>query len=687
MNNVDDKSGLAKEVLRKEIVQVLKNRHKGKKMKTVRKEEKQGKWFNPFIFVLVVIAITGLLGCENQVATKRGSVSGLVLDTAGNRVVGALVRSHRSLYGAETNEDGFYEFTSLDEGSHRLTVEQNGFYIASRTIEIGYGEVVNGINLEVEPLPEMITWSISGRTRDSAVIDISCKEAMSVQVLYREQYSMVTQSEPTVSATSHQIKLSNLFTSAKYLFSIEGVTADGRRYKSSEGSFNTIPREDLAGAPDMPSDFTVSQGLNGPVLNWSYKGLDPVKGFRLYKGTAGNSVTLIANEDEIFGAQFSYPDSLVVPGQLYQYAIQAVDLDGNVSSLTNKLSIFPAGKLTEDVVWKASYSPISINGDIWVPAGKTLTIEPGVIVKFSESDNARMGYNPEKCEFIVEGQLTASGTQDLPIKFISGSALPSRSDWNGIRVVSGADQKQTELHSVEISGAEEAVAVYESPVSISNLVSRYNSIGLGMHGASATTCIGLQFYDCETGFLAENTWNCAISSVIVNGAVDGIYLRGNSNFRLTDFDVRGTTENGLRAEDRLSPYVRGGVIQSEKVGFLMRGATGDYQFLTIDAQNGVVVDGADVSNLRNCILVNYQNPGSGNGIEEKTLGRSYPYNNIFNFAVETLNCDQNGGPIINADPHFVSIAGIASDYHLKNDSPILTSSDAKSQPGAYGLWR
>ncbi|RKY57263.1 MAG: hypothetical protein DRP95_07185 [Candidatus Latescibacterota bacterium] len=61
-----------------------------------------------------------------------------------------------------------------------------------------------------------------------------------------------------------------------------------------------------------------------------------------------------------------------------------------------------------------------------------MTIEPGTEMVFKANwDDQHGGYDPEKCELIVEGTLEANG-----VTFKSGSGSPSNSDWQGIRVLS-----------------------------------------------------------------------------------------------------------------------------------------------------------------------------------------------------------------------------------------------------------
>ncbi len=653
-----------------------------------------GAWFAEKRVILVRTALAVALflllfmaaGCENQVQTKRGSVNGSVRDTKQNAISGAMITSHRSLFKAETDENGRFEFTSLDVGTHRLSVERNGYYLASKTVEIAYGEVLEGVAIQIEPLDKMITHAVAMREGTRVVIDVSCREPMSILIGWREIAGARIQLPPTEVKASHQIVLTNLFPGSNYLYDLQGTTADGRRYSAESGSFKAVPYGDIPGAPQTISVLNVGQGMTGPVLSWSYEGQDPLQGFRVFRGENDGLLSQIQNEQNVFAVQTSLIDDTVIPGRIYRYAMQSVDLDGNVSSMSAVVSIMPGGKISEDLVWKKSWSPISINGDLIIPAGRTLSIEPGCVIRFAAADNGKSGYRPAMCEMVVEGTLLAEGTEAEPIRLISASAVPSRADWDGIRIVSTQSQQQTVLKYIEISGAERGLTLYNAPASVQNFSARYCQTGFSIQGASGTVLTEMAFNDCTTAFTAESTWYCSAENIKVSKCTDGIRLAGNSFFSLSRFDVRNITESALMVSDSAQPKVRNGLIQSLQIGFNIGAAGGDFQYLTIDAGNGVLVEGALLPLIRNCIIVNRRTPGTGYGINEKmtTASRSYPYNNIYGFLQPTNSCDQLGGPVINLDPLFAGGNSESFNYALSANSPLLTSSDKNGQPGAYG---
>ena len=77
--------------------------------------------------------------------------------------------------------------------------------------------------------------------------------------------------------------------------------------------------------------------------------------------------------------------------------------------------------VTTNVTWKAEDNPHYIKNTISVNKGVTLTIEPGVEMKFTTG-----------AKLIIKGTLKAIGTEDDPISFTSNGTTPVRGIWEGI---------------------------------------------------------------------------------------------------------------------------------------------------------------------------------------------------------------------------------------------------------------
>ena len=84
-------------------------------------------------------------------------------------------------------------------------------------------------------------------------------------------------------------------------------------------------------------------------------------------------------------------------------------------------------------VWK-KYSTVNVTGHVFVPAGKTLTIEEGVEIIIATGG---VDANKTKIEFIINGNLYAVGTKSAPVKFTIPAAERTAANtfgraWGGI---------------------------------------------------------------------------------------------------------------------------------------------------------------------------------------------------------------------------------------------------------------
>ena len=126
----------------------------------------------------------------------------------------------------------------------------------------------------------------------------------------------------------------------------------------------------------------------------------------------------------------------------------------------------PIGKpvttdIIEDETWDRSYPFIAVKANITVMPGITLTILPGVIVKFKY-----------RTSLSVEGTLNASGTYFRPIKFIPKADDPGTLDWQGVRFQN--DSVDSIMNYVKVQYADGGIATWGASPSITNCSLEYN---------------------------------------------------------------------------------------------------------------------------------------------------------------------------------------------------------------------
>jgi len=140
-----------------------------------------------------------------------------------------------------------------------------------------------------------------------------------------------------------------------------------------------------------------------------------------------------------------------------------------------------------DTTWTTAGSPYIISLPISVLPSATLSIEPGVVVKF-DADNS----------IYVEGVLEALGTTSDPIIFTSylddavsgdtngdGSAtLPEASDWRGIAFVNPS--LQSKIANAEIHYVDFGISNSDSSISISDVIFKNINSGIVAYGGNST---------------------------------------------------------------------------------------------------------------------------------------------------------------------------------------------------------
>ena len=82
-----------------------------------------------------------------------------------------------------------------------------------------------------------------------------------------------------------------------------------------------------------------------------------------------------------------------------------------------------SGAITSDTVWSLTNSPYVITGNTVVFENYTLTVEPGVVVKFDDNVQLR-----------IQGAIIAKGDSSKNIIFTSNNSNPQKGSWNEIKI-------------------------------------------------------------------------------------------------------------------------------------------------------------------------------------------------------------------------------------------------------------
>ena len=165
-----------------------------------------------------------------------------------------------------------------------------------------------------------------------------------------------------------------------------------------------------------------------------------------------------------------------------------------------------SGGIFSNTTWRKSKSPYIVTSNIVVFDNVTLTIEPGVVVKFDTITTIEFR----------NSQLIAKGTPTDSITFTANSIHPVPGSWSGITIFNSFSKKfvGASLSFEYFKGlyANNLITMDNSPsiVELSyirNSFIAYNMVGLS--GGNAVNIINCKFYKNETGIgsghLIENT--------------------------------------------------------------------------------------------------------------------------------------------------------------------------------------
>jgi hypothetical protein len=203
-----------------------------------------------------------------------------------------------------------------------------------------------------------------------------------------------------------------------------------------------------------------------------------------------------------------------------------------------------SGTLTSNTTWaRKGAREYLIVGLLDVPAGVTLTIDPGAVVK-GEAGSGACGENPAgtspQCTLSVEGTLNATGAT-----FTSYNAQPG--DWQGI---AATDNGTVDLTGSTIEDAPNAVSIWSdaAQVTVSNCQFTDTNTGVTtLSGAStaAMSVTGSKFRNVETAASLNGAGPAPTLSGNTATAVGGIAYNVSSQ-ALNLAQLTGNTATGLK---------------------------------------------------------------------------------------------------------------------------------------------
>jgi hypothetical protein len=209
------------------------------------------------------------------------------------------------------------------------------------------------------------------------------------------------------------------------------------------------------------------------------------------------------------------------------------------------------GLISSDVTWTKSNSPYIVTGNTLVNEGITLTIEPGVVVKFGNSRVLQ-----------INGTLIARGTSKDTIRFTSNQASPKKGDWGYVYLTNLSTSAVFDKDGSFVNGSILEYAVIEYAGILNNQI--MSAILLDNAGPSINHCLLRNNYGDAIGgttlteIKVRNSQICWNSNMAINVQgpmqVDSCILTDNQNginhnyksFSVTNSIIKNNNGYGLR---------------------------------------------------------------------------------------------------------------------------------------------
>ena len=328
-----------------------------------------------------------------------------------------------------------------------------------------------------------------------------------------------------------------------------------------------------------------------------------------------------------------------------------------------------SGNIMVDTTWIKINSPYIVTGTVQVYPNITLSIEPGVVIKFNQNARLQIG-----------GELIAKGLETDPIIFAANTAFPTPGFWGGIEFAEGSIGTTFDNNSNYLSGSifEHCIIEYGSNVYNDGISARCNVFVT----KSTLTSSGINMGLYKNQNLSDDTLILIRQNKINDGfiRVEMSYFNGGKidilDNLLTKSSISVTYDRGQSAKITHNHLV-GGIIRCyQGDGALNEGVNIDSNI--IESNKGyseirnyggaIVITGGNFVSISNNIIQENEGGLSGGiycgGVETLDIGGNTIRNNISNpdiFGIRSFPPSYAGGlnisNSVNVIIHDNSIAG------------------------------
>jgi hypothetical protein len=237
----------------------------------------------------------------------------------------------------------------------------------------------------------------------------------------------------------------------------------------------------------------------------------------------------------------------------------------NIKLLPVARATYVEGPVTQDTIWTLLESPLVLANNVTVYPNVTLTIEPGVEVRFGGNFS-----------LIVLGKLYADGTENT-INFTSNKVTPGVGDWGAIELNGTA---RSTLIGCFVAYATNGILVENGSVEIENSTVSLCENGIGIANGTGIIQNSMIVENQESGLTINGTGQVTLENNTIMANGNGILLTGKdaSNVSVRWNKISGNKNSGIEinAVNHTGIVITNNIVSSNEEGFYISSPTSTY---------------------------------------------------------------------------------------------------------------